>query len=76
VSLLDRRTVDLEAKFAAHDTVVESLIKQGHPRVDVIEVAFLNSRLRSELDFVRALSEDIKKRPVDWRPPNGGDGEK
>jgi DNA-binding PadR family transcriptional regulator len=36
-SLLDRRTVDLEAKLAAHDTVVESLIKQGHPRVDVIE---------------------------------------
>ena len=75
-SLLDRRTVDLEAKLAAHDTVVESLIKRGHPRIQVIEVEFLNSRLRSELDFVRALSEDIKARRLDWRPPSGGDGEK
>jgi DNA-binding PadR family transcriptional regulator len=75
-ALLDRRSVDLEAKLAAHDTVVESLIKQGHPRVSVIEVEFLNSRLRSELDFVRALSEDIKDRRLDWRPPDGGDGEK
>jgi DNA-binding PadR family transcriptional regulator len=75
-SLLDRRTVALEAKLAAHDTVVESLIKRGLPRVSVIEVEFLNSRLRAELDFVRALSEDIKSRRLDWRPPNGGDGEK
>jgi DNA-binding PadR family transcriptional regulator len=75
-SLLDRRTVALEAKLAAHDTVVESLIKQGLPRVDVIEVEFLNSRLRSELEFVRALSDDIKSCRLDWRPPTGGDGEK
>ncbi|MCW2862183.1 MAG: PadR family transcriptional regulator [Actinoallomurus sp.] len=75
-SLLDRRTVALEAKLAAHDTVVESLIKRGLARINVIEVEFLNSRLRSELDFVRALSEDIKSRRLDWRPPNGGDGEK
>lgn len=75
-SLLDRRSVALEAKLAAHDTVVESLIKQGHARVDVIEVEFLNSRLRSELDFVRALSEDIESGRLDWQPPAGGDGEK
>jgi hypothetical protein len=75
-SLLDRRTVALEANLAAHDTVVESLIKRGLPRVSVIEVEFLNSRLRAELDFVRALSEDIKSRRLDWRPPSGGDGEK
>lgn len=75
VSLLERRTVDLKANLAAHDTVVESLIKQGHPRVDVIEVEYVNSCLRSELDFVRALSEDIKSGRLDWRPPSSGDGE-
>jgi len=64
-ALLDRRTVALEAKLAAHDTVVESLIKQGLPRVQLVEVEFLNSRLRAELDFVRALSEDIKDRRLD-----------
>jgi DNA-binding PadR family transcriptional regulator len=76
VSLLNRRSVALEAELAAHDTVVESLIKQGLDRVKVIEVEFLNSRLRSELDFVRALSEDIKSGRLDWQPPAGGDGEK
>jgi DNA-binding PadR family transcriptional regulator len=75
-SLLDRRSVALEAELAAHDTVVESLIKQGLARIDVIEVEFLNSRLRSELHFVRALSEDIKSGRLDWRPPEGGDGER
>ncbi len=75
-SLLDHRIVSLEAKLAAHDTVVDSLIKQGHSRIDVVEVEFLNTRLRSELDFVRSLSEDIKSRRLDWRPPAGGDGEK
>jgi DNA-binding PadR family transcriptional regulator len=74
-SLLDRRTVALEAKLAAHDTVVESLIKQGKRRVDVIEVEFINARLRAELDFVRSLSEDIKSGRLDWRPPAGGNGE-
>lgn len=75
-SLLDRRSVALEARLAAHDTVVESLIKQGLPRIDVIEVEFCNARLRSELDFVRALSEDIKAGRLAWRPPAGEDGEK
>jgi hypothetical protein len=54
---------------------VDSLIKQGHSRVSVIEVEYLNSCLRAELDFVRVLSEDIKNRRLDWRPPNGEDGE-
>lgn len=74
-ALLDHRSVALEAELAAHDTVVESLIKQGLARIDLIEVEYLNSRLRSELDFVRALSEDIKSGRLDWRPPEGGDGE-
>jgi DNA-binding PadR family transcriptional regulator len=74
-TLLDRRTVKLEAKLAAHDSVMDSLSKQGLSRMAVIEVEFVNSRLRAELDYVRALSEDIKARRLDWRPPYGGDGE-
>lgn len=74
VALLAQRTVILEAKLAAHDTVVESLIKQGRSRIEVIEVEFLNSCLRSELDFVRTLSEDIKAGRLDWRAPEDGAG--
>jgi DNA-binding PadR family transcriptional regulator len=75
-ALLDRRSVALEARLAAHDTIVESLIKRGLARVEVIEVEFVNSRLRAELEFVRALSEDIKSGHMDWSPPGDGDGEK
>lgn len=75
-SLLDRRSVALEARLAAHDTIVESLIKQGLPRVDVIEVEFCNAQLRSELHFIRALSEDIKTGRMDWLPPGGRNGER
>ncbi|MCW2944090.1 MAG: PadR family transcriptional regulator [Actinoallomurus sp.] len=74
-SLLDRRSVRLEAELAAHDTVVDGLIKQGLARVNVIEVEFLNCRLRAELDFVKALSEDIKNGRLAWGPPGRRYGE-
>lgn len=74
-TLLDRRAVGLEAKLAAHDTVVESLTKQGLDRVQMIEVEFLTCRLHSELEFVRALSENIKAGRLTWRPTGGRYGE-
>jgi DNA-binding PadR family transcriptional regulator len=73
--LLDRRAVALGADLAAHDTVVEGLTKQGVTRIQLLEVEFCNARLRSELDFVRALSEDIKTGRLTWRPPGRPDGE-
>jgi DNA-binding PadR family transcriptional regulator len=73
--LLERRSVALEAKLAAHDTVVEGLVKRGLPRISVVEVEYLTSSLRAELEFVRALIEDIKAGRLDWRPPGRGHGE-
>jgi DNA-binding PadR family transcriptional regulator len=75
-ALLERRSVALEAKLAAHDTVIDGLVKRGVARIDVIEVEFLNSGLRSELEFVKALSEDIESGRLDWQPPGHEDGEK
>lgn len=74
-SLLDRRSVALEAKLAANDTIVDGLTKQGLDRLQVIEIEFLNSRLRAELEFVRALSADVKAGELEWRPSGGRDGE-
>ncbi|MCO6006586.1 PadR family transcriptional regulator [Actinoallomurus purpureus] len=73
--LLDRRAVRLEAKLAAHDTVIANLMKQGLERVQLIELEFCNARLRSELEFVRALSDDIKNGRMTWRPPGRTNGE-
>jgi DNA-binding PadR family transcriptional regulator len=75
VQLLDRRAIALEANLAAHDTVIDGLLKQGLERIHVIETEFLNSRLRSELEFVRAVSEDIKTGRLTWRPPGRPNGE-
>jgi DNA-binding PadR family transcriptional regulator len=74
-TLLDRRGVALEGKLAAHDTIVEGLGKQGVERVEVLELEYFNSTVRSELDFVRALSEDIKSGRLDWRPVSRDNGE-
>ncbi|MCO5972071.1 PadR family transcriptional regulator [Actinoallomurus soli] len=73
--LLDRRTVALEAELAAHDIVVDGLTKQGLPRIHLVEVEYFNAQLRSELEYVRALSEDIKSGRLTWRPPGRPNGE-
>ncbi|MEV0399898.1 PadR family transcriptional regulator [Actinoallomurus sp. NPDC050550] len=73
--LLDRRTVRLEAQLAAHDTVLTNLAKQGLERVSVIELELCNARLRSELEFVNAVSEDIKNGRMTWRPHDRRNGE-
>lgn len=75
-ALLDRRAVGVEATLAAHDAIVDSLITQGLDRVHVVEVEFLAAQLRAELEFVRALSEDIKTGRLAWRPAGGAHGER
>ncbi|WP_345354266.1 PadR family transcriptional regulator [Actinoallomurus liliacearum] len=73
--LLDLRAVALEGKLAAHDIVVDGLFKQGLQRIQLIEVEYCNAQLRSELEFLRALSEDIKSGRLTWRPPGRPNGE-
>lgn len=65
--LLDRRAVALEANLAAHGTAVEGLIKQGLQRIQLVEVEYFNAQLRAEIEFARALSEDIKSGRLTWR---------
>ncbi len=76
LSLLDRRSVGLEAKLAAHHAVIDGLIRQGIPRIQLVEVEFLNAQLDSELGFVRELSNDIKNGTLTWPPPGGAHGER
>lgn len=70
-ALLNRRAVTLEAQFAAHEAIVGELTKQGLDRVQIVEVEFFNARLRAELEFVRALSDDIKTGRMAWAPQHG-----
>jgi DNA-binding PadR family transcriptional regulator len=70
-TLLDRRAVAVQAVLAAHDAILDELTKQGLERAHIVEVEFLNARLRAELEFVRALSEDIKAGRMGWTPQHG-----
>lgn len=71
--LLDRRCVALEAMLAAHGTAMDSLIKQGLTRLHLIEVEYLRSRWRAELDFTRALVDDIRSGRLSWDSPEGNE---
>ncbi|HEX6471339.1 MAG TPA: PadR family transcriptional regulator [Streptosporangiaceae bacterium] len=65
--LLRRRTVAVEARIAAHDTIIDGLIKQGVDRIGVIEIEYCQALLRAELDWLRAAEEDIASGRLQWQ---------
>jgi DNA-binding HxlR family transcriptional regulator len=75
--LLEHRVGWLEGQFAAHGTIMGTLEKRGLDRVRVLEVEFLQAQRRAEIDFVRALIDDIDDGRLTWRPDQptrcGGD---
>jgi DNA-binding PadR family transcriptional regulator len=66
--LLARRAVALEVYLATHTTLIDTLTKQGLPRINLIEVEHAVSQCRAELDYVRALREDIDDGRLTWAP--------
>ncbi|MGI8330737.1 PadR family transcriptional regulator [Actinomadura scrupuli] len=66
--LLARRCVALEVHLATHTTLIDTLTKQGLPRINLIEVEHVVSQCRAELDYVRALQEDIDGGRLTWTP--------
>jgi DNA-binding PadR family transcriptional regulator len=66
--LLVRRGVELEVRLATHTTLIDTLTKQGLHRINLIEVEHVVSQCRAELDYVRALREDIDSGRLTWTP--------
>jgi DNA-binding PadR family transcriptional regulator len=65
--LLRRRTVAVEARIAAHDTVIDGLRKQGVERIGLIDIEFCQAQLRAELDYLRAIEDDITSGRLQWQ---------
>ncbi len=65
--LLRRRTVAVEARIAAHDTIIDGLRKQGVDRIGLIEVEYCQAVLRAELDWLRAAEDDITSGRLQWQ---------
>jgi DNA-binding PadR family transcriptional regulator len=65
--LLRRRTVGIEARIAAHDTVIDALRKQGVERIGLIEIEYCQALLRAELEWLRAAEDDIAGGRLQWQ---------
>lgn len=64
--LLRSRTVALEALLAANQTAYESLRKNGIERYKLLDHELTITRLRGELDHVRALVDDLESGRMAW----------
>lgn len=66
IRLLETRTTALEARAAASEQVITSLIKRGLPRLAFIEVQFCLAMQTAELAWVRGLIDDIRSGDLPW----------
>lgn len=72
--LLERRCVELEAQVSALNAGLDASRKQrSHPiaRVHLIEGEYQAALLRAELDWLRALVDDIHDGRLTWQAPTG-----
>jgi DNA-binding PadR family transcriptional regulator len=65
--LLRNRAVAVEARIAAHDTIIDGLRKQGVDRIGLIEAEYCQAVLRAELDWLRAAEDDITSGRLRWQ---------
>lgn len=65
---LRMRAVHLEALLAATKTAYDALIKNGIPRIHLIEIDHMTGQTRAELDVVRTIVEEIESGRLTWSP--------
>jgi DNA-binding PadR family transcriptional regulator len=65
---LRMRAVRLEAELSATKTAYDALIKNGVPRIHLIEVDHMTGQTRAELDVVRTIVEEIESGQLTWSP--------
>jgi DNA-binding PadR family transcriptional regulator len=68
-TLLERRTVGLEALLAAHDQITASLTKGGLERALLVEIEYAQAMRRAELSWIREVVEDIRSGALAWPAP-------
>jgi DNA-binding PadR family transcriptional regulator len=65
--LLERRSLHVEVQLSGLNTALDGTLKQGLPRVHVIETEYLAALERAELDWLRAAVEDIRAGRITWQ---------
>jgi DNA-binding PadR family transcriptional regulator len=69
--LLERRSLDVEVQLSGLNTALDGTLKQGLPRVHLIETEYLAALERAELDWLRAAVEDIRAGRITWEASAG-----
>jgi len=69
--LLDRRSLHVEGELSALNTAIDGVRKQGLDRIHVIETEYLAAVQRAELDWLRAVVEEIREGRLSWQVPGG-----
>ena len=67
-ALIEARERGLEAELSATKTAYDALIKNGVPRIHLIEVDHMTGQTRAELDVVRTIVEEIESGQLTWSP--------
>lgn len=65
---LRMRSVHLEAVLAANKTAYDALIKNGVPRIHLIEIDHITGQIQAELDVVRTIVDEIESGRLTWSP--------
>jgi DNA-binding PadR family transcriptional regulator len=65
---LRMRAIHLESTLAGMETAYDGLIKNGIPRIHLIEVDHITGQTRAELDVVRTIVEEIESGRLTWTP--------
>ncbi|GLZ09918.1 PadR family transcriptional regulator [Actinomadura sp. NBRC 104425] len=64
--LLQRRITALEFLLGGHQTAYEALRKRGLERYKLLDMELNIARVRTELDYVRALVDDLAEGRMTW----------
>jgi DNA-binding PadR family transcriptional regulator len=69
--LLKRRTIHVEGELSGLNTAIEGTRKQGLDRIHIIETEYLTALHRAELEWLRAVVEDIEHGRLSWKVAAG-----
>jgi DNA-binding PadR family transcriptional regulator len=64
--LLEQRSLEVEVQLSGMNTALDATRKHGLDRVHLIEVEYLAALERAELDWLRAMVEDIRAGRMSW----------
>ncbi len=68
--LLDRRRITLEARLSANNAAIDATLKQGLPRINLIETEYMTALLRAESDWLASAVDDIRTGRLTWGEAN------